>query len=450
VDPDLWGHLRFGLDFLATGALPAVDPYSFTQDKPWINHEWLSEAIFGLAYRVGAVPGLIALKSALLVATAVLLARIAGRADARVRWWLLALSFIGLTPAAVSFRPQLWTVAGLAALATVLVERRSPWWVAGILPLWANLHGGWMVGAALAGLWTVGRLLDTRSVRAVLPLAAATGVGTLATLINPYGGRLWTFLLATVRMDRNVTEWRPLWQQDDWSHAVMWTVMAAVVAVSTVRGWKRISWAALLPAVWLGASGIFVDRLATLFCEVALLATSEAWSVDRAAPAGARRPVSHTVVDLLVVAAVWALNAVPAARCLPIAGGWAPDLKAAGALSAGAPRGRLVVPFDWGQYALWHWGPGLKVSMDGRRETVYTDETVETQAAIVLGQPDGLDFLTRERPDYVWLPASARRTADWLRAQGYRIDVSTAASFVATRTDLAPLAPAEPAPGCFP
>ena len=37
-------------------------------------------------------------------------------------------------------------------------------------------------------------------------------------------------------------------------------------------------------------------------------------------------------------------------------------------------RGNLAVPFTWGEYALWHLGPGVKVSIDGRRETVYSDE----------------------------------------------------------------------------
>ena len=31
-DPDLWGHVRYGLDFLETWSLPSIDPYSFTQD----------------------------------------------------------------------------------------------------------------------------------------------------------------------------------------------------------------------------------------------------------------------------------------------------------------------------------------------------------------------------------------------------------------------------------
>src|SRR5437867_5197257 len=72
ADPDLWGHLRFGLDLLQTHHLTSTDPYSFTQDVPWLNHEWLSEVQMALVYKTGGVAGLALLKGAL-VATAVVL-----------------------------------------------------------------------------------------------------------------------------------------------------------------------------------------------------------------------------------------------------------------------------------------------------------------------------------------------------------------------------------------
>jgi hypothetical protein len=42
ADPDLWGNVRFGLDVLRDHAPSRIDHYSFTQDIPWVNHEWLS------------------------------------------------------------------------------------------------------------------------------------------------------------------------------------------------------------------------------------------------------------------------------------------------------------------------------------------------------------------------------------------------------------------------
>jgi hypothetical protein len=70
ADPDLWGHLKFGLDFLDTGRVIRPDPYSYvTGDQLWYNHEWLAEAIFALVYRLAGAPGLIWFK--LLTAVAI-------------------------------------------------------------------------------------------------------------------------------------------------------------------------------------------------------------------------------------------------------------------------------------------------------------------------------------------------------------------------------------------
>jgi hypothetical protein len=91
------------------------------------------------------------------------------------------------------------------------------------------------------------------------------------------------------------------------------------------------------------------------------------------------------------------------------------------------------------------------VSIDGRRETVYSDRVVEIQSAAAHGLPDGLDYLDHTRPEYVWLSSTAGAPAAvWLRASGYRMDVDTGQSFIATRSDLAPLTIAAPLSRCFP
>src|SRR6266436_5119831 len=72
TDPDLWGHVRFGLDFFRDHQLPQIDAYSFTQDRPWINHEWLSEALFAAAYASLGTLGLAVLKAAVVVVPLIL------------------------------------------------------------------------------------------------------------------------------------------------------------------------------------------------------------------------------------------------------------------------------------------------------------------------------------------------------------------------------------------
>src|SRR5216117_1154816 len=66
ADPDLWGHVRYGQDVLATGRLPATATHTFTAvGHPWINHENVAEILFAAIANHAGGPGLMVLKDVL-------------------------------------------------------------------------------------------------------------------------------------------------------------------------------------------------------------------------------------------------------------------------------------------------------------------------------------------------------------------------------------------------
>ena len=455
IDPDLWGHLTFGADILASRRITTVDPYSFTQDVPWVNHEWLSEVGFALAYRLGGVAGLVVLKTLLLGTTLWLMWReLRLVSDPSKRWWLLALLGFALAPAGTSFRPQLWTLLALAVTVCLLAGRAALLWLVPVFAAWGNLHGGWIVGVGLVSSTLAGRLLDGVPLRRLTVPALLLVVAVAATIVNPYGAGLWHFLSGTVRMTREISEWRPVWEQSDYSHALLWLLVFAAFAASVWQRWRVIPWASLVPAAGLCVASLWVDRLGPLFAIVSVPLWRDAWLADSThapVPLPTPRPAGPPlwIVDAAAMAAVWLVVAGGAARCLAIQGEWVPDLRAAAALRSASP-GRLMVPFDWGEYAIWHFGPALRVSMDGRRETVYSQRTIELQDAVMSGAPDGMAYLLRERPEYVWMKSDAVAVRDVLSGAGYRVDIITSRSFVASRSDLPALRPADAMPSCFP
>jgi hypothetical protein len=445
-DPDLWGHVRFGLDWWRTGTLPSVDPYSFTQDRPWINHEWLSEAAMAAAYWAGGALGLIALKVVLLGSALSLLARRLRGARPVVTTATLTLALACLLPISLTVRPQLWSVVGLALLVTQLDQSTPPgrWRVvatAFLFALWANLHGGWITGAAVMCVYASVRAYRDRNAAARWIVLA--GVSLAATLINPYGLELWRFLALTVRSSRpDISEWQPVRftfpPSPDWIGILVPLSVALVLSLRKGNRPRLEVWAVI---VLLVAASVRVSRVGPLMVPACLVLLApcirEHWGdFGRVSvrPGGAGM-LFWVPVAVVVVAA--AGSASRSLSCIPALGPWVPDREAADHLQSAS--GRLWTSFNWGEYAIWHFGPKLQVSIDGRRETVYSEDVLRMHRDFEKSDPSATAAFLSLSPGYVWLPSTSQTARHWLENNAYRIDADTGKSFVAVRNDLARL-----------
>ena len=60
ADPDLWGHVQYGVDVLEMGEISETTSYSFTAEGyRWINHENLSEIIMAITVEHFGTTGLL-------------------------------------------------------------------------------------------------------------------------------------------------------------------------------------------------------------------------------------------------------------------------------------------------------------------------------------------------------------------------------------------------------
>jgi len=62
-------------------------------------------------------------------------------------------------------------------------------------------------------------------------------------------------------------------------------------------------------------------------------------------------------------------------------------------------RGHLATFFDWGEYIIWHLSPAVRVSIDGRRETVYSPEAYERSLRFLSGIGEWDSILDDPRTD---------------------------------------------------
>src|SRR5262245_16283374 len=162
ADPDLWGHVRFGEDLWLTGKIIRPDTYSYlTANQLWINHEWLAEAIFYLAYATAGPLGLVVLKTGISVIIVVLLCiylRRQGLTPVRAGT-VLMLGAIILLPYLALVRPQAFTFLFFLLVLLIIdkLERgdsRCLWVIPFIFALWVNLHGGFLAGIGILLLWS--------------------------------------------------------------------------------------------------------------------------------------------------------------------------------------------------------------------------------------------------------------------------------------------------------
>jgi hypothetical protein len=171
ADPDLWGHVLFGGDLFRTGRVVRPDPYSYLSGgQPWINHEWLAEALFYLGYRAAGATGLVLLKMAVgLMAMGLVLAHLLRRGLSTLHAVLLLLLVFTLVSVGTNtLRPQIFTFLALVLLLLALDAAdhgRTMWlWsVPLVFAAWVNLHGGFLAGIALLLVWGAAHVLAASS-----------------------------------------------------------------------------------------------------------------------------------------------------------------------------------------------------------------------------------------------------------------------------------------------
>jgi hypothetical protein len=420
ADADLWGHLRFGLDILASKSLQTADPYSFTADRAWINHEWLAELLMGIGYAGLGALGLNLLKLGVIAVVggiALIVAR-QEHASPIARDLFVALTVFATYSRTQVIRPQMFSVAIFCAMLYVFRETdrgrtRAIWFVPLCFAAWVNLHGGWIVGLAALGVWMLGDAWQRRSLRWTIALAAVGALALLATLVNPYGLGLWRFLTETVRLDRpGIADWKPLLQLPP-AILVIESILPliAIASLARERSWRRVPLRDIAVLTLLAVATFRVGRVdAFLQAAIAIFLARPIITflngIDLNAHGRFQRASVPVGAMALAFSAYVLVTGFSSLRVIGVGGEWVPDRAAAAFLRENSPGARVLTWFDWGEYALWQLSPaGIRVSMDGRRETVYSAHLLRDHERFYQGDAGMVDYPERIGADHVWLPS---------------------------------------------
>jgi hypothetical protein len=284
-----------------------------------------------------------------------------------------------------------------ALLVIMVAYTRRPgryiWALPLVFALWVNLHGGFLGGVGVAGLWAVLYTVSGRRNRRFEPIAAVA-VSSVALLANPTGLTHLRFLLATTGGPRpEIVEWAPLALVS--LLGVGWLVMVALLAFGFYRKRHELDVCLLVPLLALTAAPFLASRHLQLFVPgvlilgapyLAALPGSRGAEID----SPPRRGIAVVMLIVTLVAGGFSVARVASASsCLVLdPAHFAFPTRGVAAVGSAGLEGNAVVPFNWGQYIIWHLGPDVRVSGDGRRETVYSEEVHRANLDFANGEGD--------------------------------------------------------------
>jgi hypothetical protein len=291
-------------------------------------------------------------------------------------------------------------------------DARALWLAPPLFAVWANTHGGFLAGLAvlalylgcraLAALWREGRggWWEVGRYGSVL---AACG---LATLANPYGPRLLTWLIADLVPPRpEISEWYPLTPPDPVFIAC--AVLVGLIVVALVGGGRPrdlgqvgvlavTAWQSFLH----GRHAPFLGLLAGFWLPSHLEGLRG--RLKKGAPGRAGTPPSARAVRVVLgvvraTALVLLVTLAVQSRTLWVNRSSSP-VDALQFMTDRHLAGKLVVHFDWAQHALAALAPETTVAFDGRFRTCYPQEVADLY----------FDFLLGKRPGIRWRSPTSR------------------------------------------
>jgi hypothetical protein len=302
--------------------------------------------------------------------------------------------------------------------------------------LWPNLHGAFPAGLLLVGIFVISRIIETtrsgsfgRKLTKHGPWAIALLACCLATLVNPYGWGIYSYVGGTssVSAERGIDEWLP----PSWDQAIGVAYFLSLAAMSAIFAiaWRRGRRVAIREAMLLICFGALAARSSRMI--VWWLIVLAPLIADRLAMLQPRLRIKTYAPNLGAAVASAALAAL-CVLSLPPFHAYNPLLRLRSADTTTddleharqslGEGGNLFTRLEWGEYLTWAGEPNWRVFIDGRIEIV-SDEVWREYSTITRGEPGWDDILRRYDVNDLILDRGYHRTtgllpkveADWIK-----------------------------------
>ena len=258
---DYWWYVRLGEEILATGSIPQIDTFSYTQyGQPMVYHSWLAAVVFAWLYSWGGIPVTVLVKGVLLTIFYGSVWQVGRLAGAGPR-----LAGLGVLLAVLAscnnwtIRPQLFSYAFFGLTFWLIYRwdmglKRGLWLIPILMLLWVNMHGAFILGFLLVGAAFVAGKGDKRVLGLVL-----LGM-VLATLMTPRLWGSWEYVWSLVTDPSSQefsTEWRPP-TTETWLGKLFfgWLLLFPLLVHFSPRRLTWLHWLWFVGFGWMAVSGV--------------------------------------------------------------------------------------------------------------------------------------------------------------------------------------------------
>jgi hypothetical protein len=429
VDGDTYTHIYLGTWMIENLALPSTDFLSHTvSGTPWVIHEWGAEVLMGLVYNFSGLAGVSIFFALLVGLTFTLLFLLLENLDTDP--WLalpmMVVTLLLLYPMILA-RPHIfsWLLGSLTFL-ILHSNRRWLWSMPIIMILWVNLHGGFILGLVLQGIFIVGGILDNRNDKgwrvAIQKQRQAITILILCLVVtglNPHGYNILGFYLEVRALD--VTQYNPEWQSPDLQTFWILRAYLALLMFGLLVRREPVRWTHLLLLVFCLEAALCHRRHVSLIAILMLplwldilrpiqkrLAAflNRCRHPEKKIYSGWTGPATILMIACILVVAVHAIQPgkqdqlqklFPVSKRFP-QGAWA-------YIAEHQPDGRVFNEYSWGASLIyWSWGE-LPVFIDGFAHK-YGEQIYKDYYTITGLEENAEELLDSYQVDWVLFPTS--------------------------------------------
>jgi hypothetical protein len=414
VDPDLWGHLKFGEEILRSRSIPFVDTYSYSAyGLRWTNHEWLSELIFYVIYLIFGSGGLIAFKVAVGILMAFFIHKIVFEMinDGIVYWILMALALSNIS-FGFATRPQIFTYLFFSLYLFYLHEyeikkqKRFLLFLIPIMAIWTNLHGGFVAGLGTYFIFAISKGFRRCISREIIIPGLLI---LLITLLNPYSAHLWTFIYKSLTTERPfITEWQGFILSTKFLDYYT-LVLISGLTIFFSREKKSPFDLALLGILTI--LSILHNRHIPLFSISATVFISKqitAIMKDKFSTMMRGLKDEILIPSFLLISIFFIWMGLSFNKTNPFKIEIPNELYPVSAIKfikENEIMGNIFPYFDWGEYVIWELHRTNRVFFDGRFETVYPPKLLRDYFRVLYGEEDPKELFNKyPQTDIILLP----------------------------------------------